>query len=180
MLIITIIISSVVVGMATSFVTTVAVKQTSDIDFCSSCHSMKPMAASYLKSVHGGNNDSGVVTKCADCHLPHESLAGYLVQKAKTGMWDMWVEATHDTSKIDWHEKRHDRHNWVYDTGCLHCHENLLVGTRENNKASISHRAYFSKQFMIDGKNVKCVSCHKHVGHYELEKYLPKPHNEAL
>lgn len=183
MVIVAIGLAGIVIGMATSFVTTIAVKHTSDVNFCGSCHSMKPMAEAYRNSVHGGYGDSGIMAKCADCHLPHESTLGYLVQKAKTGMWDVWVESTHDTSKIDWHAKRDERRNWVYDTGCLHCHENLLLGTRPNKKAFIAHKAYFSKKLRVDAgdgtkENARCVDCHKHVGHYQLEKHLPEAPDE--
>ncbi len=174
----------IIIGMVTSFVTVVAVKHTSDVNFCGSCHSMKPMAEAYRNSVHGGYGESGVMATCADCHLPHTSTIEYMVQKVKTGMWDVWVESTHDTSKIDWFAKREERRNWVYDSGCLHCHENLLHGTKPNKKAFIAHKAYFSKKLFVDGSdgekdNAKCVDCHKHVGHYQLEKHLPKLNDEV-
>ena len=176
-IILAMILFGVVVGMATSFFTVVAVKHTSDINFCGSCHSMEPMAKAYQNSIHGGYGDSGVMATCADCHLPHKSTIGYMIQKVRTGVWDVWVESTHDTSKIDWHEKRLERRDWVYDTGCLHCHENLIIGTKPNKKAFIAHKAYFSKKLLVDGKDgkelAKCVDCHKYVGHYQLEKYLP-------
>ena len=136
------------------------------------------MAEAYRNDVHGGYGRVGVMAKCADCHLPHESTLGYLVQKARTGVWDVWVETTHDTSKIDWHEKREERRNWVYDSGCLHCHENLLRGTRPNKKAFTAHKAYFAKKLVVQSESGKdlarCVDCHKHVGHYQLDKYLPE------
>ena len=173
-----------VLGLMIAFVTVVAVKETSGVNFCSSCHSMKPMAEAYRNSVHGGYGESGVVAKCADCHLPHTSTMGYMIQKARTGVWDVWVESTHDTAAIDWHEKREERRNWVYDTGCLHCHENLLRGTRPNKKAFTAHKAYFSKKLVVEGEEGKelarCVDCHKHVGHYELEKHLPDPVEPAM
>lgn len=177
-IIVAMIVIGMVVGMLISFTTVVAVKHTSDVNFCGSCHSMKPMAKAYRNSVHGGFGNSGVMATCADCHLPHKSTAGYMIQKVKTGLWDVWVETTHDTSKIDWHEKREERRNWVYDSSCLHCHENLLLGTRPNKKAFIAHKAYFSKKLKVVGhegkkENAKCVDCHKHVGHYQLEKHLP-------
>ncbi len=171
-------------GVIISFTTVVAVKHTSDVNFCGSCHSMKPMANAYRNSVHGGYGDSGVMATCADCHLPHKSTIGYMIQKVRTGMWDVWVESTHDTSKIDWHERRLERHKWVYDSGCLHCHENLLQGTKANKKAYLMHKAYFAKKLMVERDGVKesakCVDCHKHVGHYELEKHLPLPISDEL
>ncbi|HEY9202813.1 MAG TPA: NapC/NirT family cytochrome c [Sulfurimonas sp.] len=179
-----IVVGGILLGMGTSFFTVIAVKHTSDVNFCGSCHSMKPMAAAYRNSVHGGYGDSGIMATCADCHLPHESTAGYLVQKVRTGLWDVWVETTHDTSKIDWHEKREERRNWVYDSACLHCHENLLLGTRPNKKAFTAHKAYFAKKLVVSGddgkkESAKCVDCHKHVGHYQLEKHLPPRPSEV-
>jgi len=177
-IIFSIILFGIAIGMATSFFTVIAVKHTSDVNFCGSCHSMKPMAKAFKNSIHGGYGDSGVMATCADCHLPHKSTIGYMVQKVKTGAWDVWVESTHDTSKIDWHEKRLESRNWVYDSGCLHCHENLTQGTKPNKKAFIAHKAYFSKKLLVDVGNskelAKCVDCHKYVGHYQLDKYLPK------
>lgn len=181
--IISMVVVGIVVGMLISFTTVVAVKHTSDVNFCGSCHSMKPMAKAYRNSVHGGYGESGVMATCADCHLPHKSTMGYMVQKVKTGLWDVWVETTHDTSKIDWYERRRERRNWVYDSGCLHCHENLLRGTRPNKKAFTAHKAYFSKKLLVeaeDGKEpAKCVDCHRNVGHYQLEKHLPPPPEEV-
>lgn len=180
-----IVVVGVLIGMGTSFFTVIAVKHTSDVNFCGSCHSMKPMAKAYRNSVHGGYGESGIMATCADCHLPHKSTAGYLVQKVKTGLWDVWVETTHDTSKIDWHEKREERRNWVYDSACLHCHENLLLGTRPNKKAFTAHKAYFAKKLVVSGDDgdkvsAKCVDCHKHVGHYQLEKHLPPRPSEVM
>lgn len=164
-------------GLLISFVTVVAVKETSGAAFCSSCHSMKPMAKAYANDIHGGYGKSGVMAKCADCHLPHDSTIGYLAQKIKTGVWDVWVESTHDTKNIDWHEKRDERREWVYDSGCLHCHENLLRGTRPNKKAFTAHKAYFAKKLVVQSEHgrdlARCVDCHKHVGHNRLEDYLP-------
>ena len=172
-----------VLGMVVSFITVIAVKETSGVNFCSSCHSMKPMAEAYRNSVHGGYGDSGIRAKCADCHLPHESTMGYMIQKVRTGMWDVYMETTHpNTDLIDWQGKREERREWVYDSGCLHCHENLLRGTRPNKKAFIAHKAYFADKLVVEehGEKVpaKCVDCHKHVGHYDLDKQLAKhlPH----
>ena len=182
--IVAMIVSGIVIGMGSGFVTVVAVKHTSDVNFCGSCHSMEPMAKAYRNSVHGGYGDSGIMATCADCHLPHKSTIGYMVQKVKTGLWDVWVETTHDTSKIDWHEKRRERRNWVYDSGCLHCHENLLRGTRPNKKAFTAHKAYFSNKLLVEGEDgkekAKCVDCHRNVGHYQLEKHLPPPLEEVF
>ncbi len=174
----------IALGMFISFISAIMIKQTSGDQFCSSCHSMTPMAEAYRNSVHGGFGGSGVVAKCADCHLPHDSLLGYLVGKGKAGMWDLWVETTQDTSKIDWIEKREHKRDFVYDSGCLHCHENLLKGTKLKSKPFIAHKAYFADKLKVkdkgEWKKAQCVDCHKYVGHYQLEKHLEKAKEEAL
>ena len=168
----------IVIGLIIALITIVAVKETSGVNFCSSCHSMRPMAVSYLRSVHGGMGRGGFVAKCADCHLPHDSLLGYLFQKAKTGIHDVIMEVSADTYRIDWESKREEKHKFLYDSSCLHCHENLLKATKTNKKASVAHRGYFSGKLKIKNEHetvkAMCINCHKHVGHYELEKELEK------
>ena len=164
------------VGLLIAFVTAIAVKETSGVNFCSSCHSMRPMADAYLESVHGGFGESGFVARCADCHLPHDSLMGYLVQKVRTGIHDVVTEITKDTYNIDWEEKREERRRFTYDSSCLHCHENLLRATKPNKKAYIAHKAYFSGRLKVEVDHKKvpamCTDCHKYVGHYQLGKRL--------
>ncbi len=166
------------VGLLIAFITTIAVKETSAVNFCSSCHSMQPMANAYLNSVHGGYGKTGFVARCVDCHLPHKSTLGYLVQKVKTGMHDVIAEITMDTYRIDWEEKREERREFLYDSSCLHCHENLLNATKPNKKAYLAHKAYFSGKLKVEVEHKKvpamCVDCHKYVGHYELGKELKK------
>ncbi len=167
----------IVLGMLISFVSAVAIQKTSGVQFCGACHSMTPMVNAYKNSVHGGFGDSGVVAKCADCHLPHDTLFGYIVQKGKSGMWDLWVETMRDTSKIDWFERREEKRNYVYDSGCLHCHQNLLKATKLNSQPFVAHKAYFENKLKVkegnEWKKGQCVDCHKYVGHYQLENHLP-------
>lgn len=164
-----IILIGVIIGVFASFTSAVAVEETSDKDFCTKCHTMNPMGEAYLNDVHGGNNKYGVRAKCVACHLPHDSLMGYLVEKAKTGTHDVWAELTYDKSKIDWQEKRkHVREHYVFDSGCLSCHTNLKDATMGSPKAFIAHKAYFQ-----DG-NKKCVECHENVGHKNLGHFIRK------
>ena len=62
--------------------------QTSGVDFCATCHTMEPMVQAYLESKHGGNNRLGIRAKCADCHLPHDSLVNYFFAKVHAGLWE--------------------------------------------------------------------------------------------
>ena len=164
----------ILIGALLSFGTAVMVEHTQDADFCASCHTMQPMVDSYTSDVHGGANKYGMKVACLDCHLPHESLLGYLMAKAKTGTHDVWAELVYDKSKIDWEAKRKKATEFVYDSACLGCHKGLESSTMGNHRAFIAHKEYFGKR-----TKKHCVSCHQHVGHHLLGKYLKKAKVEA-
>ena len=142
-------------------------KHTSNAEFCTSCHSMEPFEAAYFEDIHGGNSSHGVQATCTDCHLNHDSASAYFFNKAQTGIHDVWVENFGDLESIDWEGNRAHREEYVYDSGCLSCHNNLENATKGSNKAFVAHHDYFSGE--IDNK---CVSCHEHVGHQNLGLYI--------
>ncbi len=145
---------------------------TADATFCVSCHTMTPFEKAFLEDVHGGNSTHGVQALCTDCHLSHESAFHYFVTKTQTGVHDVWVQNTGDLDSIDWNAKRQHREDYVYDSGCLQCHNNLERATMASNKAFVAHKGYFSGE-----TDNKCVSCHEHVGHANLSTYIAQ-HSE--
>jgi cytochrome c-type protein NapC len=132
-------------------------------DFCSVCHTMEPMVASYRASIHGGNNPRGIMSACTDCHVSHDTLFSHFIGKAKSGSHDIWVTLTVDTSTHDWQALRQKNEEYVYDSGCLTCHRNLEAATQDKKV----HNNYFG--IVTDSK---CVNCHEEVGHSNLNKYL--------
>jgi cytochrome c-type protein NapC len=140
---------------------------TSEAEFCVSCHSMELFEASYAADIHGGKNAHGVQAECTDCHLTHTSSTAYFINKVQTGTHDWWVETFGDVENIDWEAKRAHREDYVYDSGCLHCHNNLEQATQASNKAFVAHHDYFAGT--IDNQ---CVTCHEHVGHSNLGLYI--------
>ena len=133
----------------------------SNASFCGTCHVMEPMILAYKDSIHGGDNDLGIMAACTDCHVSHESMLAHFVGKARSGTHDIWVELTTDTSKMDWEKKRLERENYVYDSGCQTCHRNLEAASLKE------HENYFAG--VTDSK---CVTCHEEVGHSNISKYL--------
>ncbi|ACO04114.1 MULTISPECIES: NapC/NirT family cytochrome c [Persephonella] len=176
---VSLLVAGVVIGLVIAYIVVYAVKLTGGAQFCKSCHPMQPMYKAYSKDTHGGWGRSGFVAHCTDCHLPHDSIIGYLVRKVQVGLHDFKVMVFGDPSKVNWHEKREHRRYFVYDSGCLHCHENLLAATMKKKKAFIAHKAYFSGKLVVrighEKDKAHCVDCHKHVGHKDLGKYLPPP-----
>ena len=136
---------------------------TSDADFCVGCHTMEAMVDGHNVNIHGGNSSHGVRAACTDCHLPHDNSYNYFVAKAQTGTHDLWVETFSDTDSIDWQAKREHRERYVYDSGCLSCHDKLEEATAGKKM----HDNYFA-----GNTDSKCVTCHAEVGHSDLNKYL--------
>jgi len=155
-------IAGAVIGLGISYIAAVAVDVTGQPKFCSSCHTMKPMVESFHFSVHGGNNPQGfAVHHCTDCHLPKNSLIGYLIAKAISGTRDGLAQAgiieMVDFKENFWHMK-----HYVYDSACLSCHHGIkepehAIGLEENIKEL--HIKYYW-QPKNAGKDISCVSCH--------------------
>ncbi len=162
-----------VLGLILSLGISEGVHQTSDAKFCISCHTMKPMIDSYHQDIHGGNNKVGFEAHCVACHLPHDNTANYLIQKVSTSFHDIRVQWFGDLKSIDWEANRKHSKHYVYDSGCVSCHENLQEKTMQTPKGFIAHRDYFAKTI-----DKKCVECHENVGHRNLGHYLKKVKKE--
>jgi cytochrome c-type protein NapC len=141
---------------------TEAIAATSDAEFCGGCHTMEPFVKANADSVHGGDNPWGIKAECVDCHLPHNNAFNYLTTKIRRGGYDIWYQTFHDTSDIDWKAKDDDREDFLFDSGCLSCHDNL----HEATAGFAPHDNYFA------GKTEsKCVTCHNDIGHSNVNKY---------
>ncbi|WP_428775474.1 cytochrome c3 family protein [Vibrio sp.] len=165
-------------GTGASLITAEIAHSTGDAEFCGSCHSMEPMAETFKYDVHGGQNEHGFVAQCVDCHLPQDSVLGYMVAKTAHGINDVFVENVTDTDAIDWIDRREQRKRFVFDSGCLSCHQELLDKTEADNPKSLQTHAHYKKQ-LEKGDPINCVSCHVTVGHNgmlrsELNKRYPE------
>ncbi|SMR75370.1 cytochrome c3 family protein [Marinobacterium sediminicola] len=147
---------------------------TSTQAFCGSCHSMKPMQASFLRDTHGGNSTTGIQALCTDCHLPHDSTINYLWVKARSGAWDIWKEFVLGAEDVDWHAKRARANTYVYDSGCIKCHNNLQSGSGLDPAQFVAHKPYF-----LGTIKDSCIDCHS-VGHADLSRELPPPPTAAI
>ena len=143
------------------------IERTSGVEFCTSCHSMQPMAESYSMDVHGGRSVHGVQANCSDCHLPHDSPLNFMLAYWQRLIGDAWVELIHGSESIDWKMLRNARESYVFDSGCLTCHRNLLEAFPRNADAYAAHEPFF-----LDETPTKCVSCHSAVGHKNLGAFL--------
>ena len=80
------------------------ISYTSTDKYCMSCHIHPTADQSWKLSTHY-NNRSGVITHCAECHLPPQGQ-GYLFAKAKHGIKDIYGYFFKDSTEINWEEKK--------------------------------------------------------------------------
>jgi cytochrome c-type protein NapC len=157
------------------------IEGTSDAEFCTHCHTMEPLATAHRRDVHGGDNPSGLVAECNDCHLPHDSPTHHLIAKGLAGLRDAWAQAIYPIHKPDWIGNLEEREEWVYDSGCLACHSALERATTDNPAAAAAHASYFAERRPADATAGpdSCVDCHAHVGHEDLRNALQSYFDEV-
>lgn len=141
------------------------VDYTSTNEFCNACHYHDHATVSWKLSAHH-NTESGISTKCVDCHLPPEEQTAYfLTRKAYHGFHDLYAYLTMEPEEIDWAAKRSTEaaQRFVYEEGCIKCHTNMFPSTL-SEKGSQQHIKYIR-----DPENNSCLQCHHNVGHYRGE-----------
>jgi len=122
-----------------AFVTEAATYMGSNPETCANCHVMD---AAYENWYHAPHEDW---TECVDCHLPHDNLFSYYVEKARTGMHDVYVFSTGQTPAVIWataHTKS------IIQANCVRCHQTTVENT----------------PMMADGTR-QCWDCHRNVAH---------------
>ncbi|HQG77090.1 MAG TPA: SUMF1/EgtB/PvdO family nonheme iron enzyme [Bacteroidales bacterium] len=143
-----------------------AVDITSTNKFCVSCHIHPVADAEWKKSVHY-DTKSGYRVGCAECHLPPKG-EGFLWEKGKTGLRDLWSYIFRDSASFDWEAKGRLEYarKHVYESSCIKCHENLFPAklTKEGEDAHL----YYTQQPKTP--DLHCINCHLNAGHY-IEGY---------
>jgi len=160
--------SGVMVAVIVIFLGNKAVTKTSTDEFCASCHIHPHSIDSWKLSTHY-DNKRGIYVHCVDCHLPPHG-EGYLVQKTRTGLRDVWGKVFKDPESFNWEAKSQIEYakSHAYETSCTHCHQNNypLGLTSEGREAHL----YCEKQ---EGE-LHCINCHITVGHHDPDRMHAK------
>ncbi len=137
---------------------------TSTNSSCMSCHVHEEADAAWKKSTHSGNNKTGVMTNCADCHLPTPGTWQHFTAKARMGIKDIYSYLTKDSADFNWKAKRELEYaqKIVYNESCKRCHTNLFP-EGSNDEAVKAHLYYEENEKKLD---LNCISCHLDAGHY--------------
>ncbi|MEN8201565.1 MAG: SUMF1/EgtB/PvdO family nonheme iron enzyme [Bacteroidota bacterium] len=145
-----------------------AISATSTDDFCASCHIHPHSTQSWKLSTHH-DNKHGIHVHCVDCHLPPHG-EGYLAEKTRTGLRDLWGKLFKDPESFNWELKSRIEYakNHSFEAACIHCHQNNfpLGLTAEGREAHL----YYEQQ---EG-DLHCINCHITVGHYDPDRLHAK------
>ena len=108
---------------------------------CVNCHIMNDQYAGWSKSSHHA------VATCNDCHLTY-TFPRYYIEKGTNG-WNhskaFTLENFHEPIMIN------QTNSEILQSNCLRCHEGMVHEIVAGNKSETS--------------SVKCVTCHRQVGH---------------
>ncbi len=160
----------VAIGMGISLAIAEIFRKVSDDEFCGSCHIMKPMVDTWKESVHGGNNNFGIVAKCAACHTPHDSAVSYSWIKSTTGLRHTLTNIFNQPSTEEFIEILKHADEYVYDSGCLSCHKNIAKSESIDKGLRMVHEMYFKNK--ENGVDQQCTTCHKGIAHPGLKEKL--------
>jgi len=156
--------SGILLGVLLMFAGNKAVVKTSTNDFCAACHVHPHATDTWKRSTHV-DNQRGLMVNCVDCHLPPKG-EGYLTEKTKTGIRDVWGKIFKDAESLNWEAKSQPDYaqKHVFEISCIHCHQNNFpMGLSQEGKDA--HLYYEQK-----ASELHCINCHIAVGHYDPDK----------
>ncbi len=119
---------------------------------CNNCHIMNDVYYDYGKASHSRMVDGKVKATCNDCHVPHDSAVSKWVAKAKSGVGHAYA-FTFNLDKLPQHLSANENTKGWVQNNCIRCHSEMAASVV--NATLDSH----------NGNALKCVSCHKGVGH---------------
>lgn len=107
---------------------------------CNNCHVMD---AAYENWYHAPHEK---VTECVDCHLPHDNVVNYWIEKGKTGMHDVYYFSTGQTPNLI---RAKPEAQVIIQANCIRCHkdtvESMIMGAQPFDR--------------------HCWECHRSVAH---------------
>ncbi len=84
---------------------------------CANCHVMDSQYENWYHAPHEN------FTECVDCHLPHENVAAYYLEKGRQGAKDVYAFTTGNIPVAIWAS---DRTKGIIQLNCLRCHEQTV------------------------------------------------------
>ena len=158
-----------VAGIIFSGLFSMGLAYTNEMDFCTSCHSMKVNLEEYKETVHY-KNASGVQATCSDCHVPEPFIPKMIAKVVAAKDVYHEIMGTIDT-KEKYEAHRWDMANRVWDKmrasnsrECRTCHE------FENMDLSEQDRSARKRHPKAMDKGQACIDCHAGIAHEEPDE----------
>jgi cytochrome c nitrite reductase small subunit len=139
-----------------------SVELTSTVEFCSSCHEMKPAYESWKKSTHYNVKEGERRASCRDCHVPPwTNPVNVLYTKAYHGIKDVYKHFADADQLSDpgYHEAmRAHAPKGISNSSCLKCHGDIY-------KKEYPGVVNIHKELKKNSKS-RCTDCHVDMVHY--------------
>jgi cytochrome c nitrite reductase small subunit len=107
---------------------------------CANCHVMDAQYENWYHAPHEK------VTECVDCHLPHENVVAYYLEKGRQGAKDVYAFTT---GNIPIAIRASSKTKSIIQSNCLRCHaekvESIVMGPQPFDRL--------------------CWDCHRNVSH---------------
>ena len=84
---------------------------------CANCHAMDSQYENWYHAPHEK------VTECVDCHLPHENVVAYYLEKGRQGAKDVYAFTT---GNIPVAIRASERSKSIIQSNCLRCHRGTV------------------------------------------------------
>jgi cytochrome c-type protein NapC len=142
---------------------------TNEMEFCTSCHSMKFNFEEYSETVHY-KNGSGVQATCADCHVPKSFFPKVAAKIMAAKDVYHWILGTVNTrEKFEAHRWDMASRVWAKmeasdSRECRSCHD------FDNMDLSAQDRIARKKHPRAQMKGQTCIDCHKGIAHLEPDE----------
>jgi len=107
---------------------------------CANCHVMDSQYENWYHAPHEK------FTECVDCHLPHENIVVYYLEKGRQGAKDVYAFTT---GNIPVPIRASDKTREIIQANCIHCHEGLVEDILMGNQP-------FDRY---------CWDCHRNIAH---------------
>jgi cytochrome c nitrite reductase small subunit len=113
----------------------------SEAETCANCHVMDDVYENWFHAPHER------VTKCVDCHLPHDNPVSYWLEKGRTGVHDVYVFSTGQSPDVI---RAKPESKKIIQENCVRCHESAVETMMQNQSQPFERY---------------CWDCHRGVAH---------------
>lgn len=144
-------------------------KYTNEMDFCTSCHTMKINLEEYKKTPHF-KSASGVRATCSDCHVPKPFLPKMVAKvMAAKDVWHELIGTIDTKAKFEAHRWDMASRVWAKmkandSRECRSCHSWDGMDLSEQDR--LARKKHGRSQ--ENGKT--CIDCHKGIAHEEPDE----------